>query len=81
MYSRAEAELAAIEAERAAYNPGDRPLLFFADAAGKELSQLRNTLKATAPSAVERRSRVRVAEVSSAGPASYLWGAGPGANA
>jgi len=47
MYSRAEAELAAIEAERAAYNPGDRPLLFFADAAGKELSQLRNTLKAS----------------------------------
>ena len=45
MYSRAEAELAAIEAERAGAAPGDRPLLFFADAAGKELAQLRQTLK------------------------------------
>lgn len=58
MYSRAEAELAAIEAERAAANPGDRPLLFFADAAGKELSQLRNTLKvAPCSESVERRQR------------------------
>jgi hypothetical protein len=47
MHSRADAELAAIEADRAAALPADRPLLFFADAAGKELTQLRDTLKET----------------------------------
>jgi hypothetical protein len=59
LYSRAEAELAAIEAERAAL-PADRPLLFFADAAGKELSQLRDTLKIQADKAREDQHLLRV---------------------
>jgi len=59
MYTRAEAELAAIEAERASL-PSDRPLLFFADAAGKELQQLRGTLQVQADKAREEQYALRM---------------------